>query len=400
MAPSSTAESRLERLLDLHRALADVSREIGPGLELDHVLRTVLAAMRRLLEFKGGSICLVEGNAIRLAVSEPEVSDDVKAARLPLGQGLSGWVVRNRKAIRVDDITTDERAALTTLGSNATIRSYLAVPLVCLGEVIGLLQVDSREIGAFTNDDLIVLEGLGTQVAGVIESARRYEEMVRLQHLKDDFIERVSHELRTPVTILSGFATTLASHRHRLSDDERGQYLDRIAAASERLHYLIEEILTLSSLDSGLTSPQPELVPLVPFLEAIATEEPGRVEVEATDGNNVSVVSDQSVLRNILVPLIDNALKYAGDATLSAERVEGGVVIRVRDSGPGVELELRDKLFERFTRGRHTAHGMGLGLAIADNLAATIGGTVRYEPGDPGSIFVIEVPDFHTMVDH
>jgi signal transduction histidine kinase len=206
--------------------------------------------------------------------------------------------------------------------------------------------------------------------------------------------------LRTPVTILSGFATTLASHRHRLSDDERGQYLDRIAAASERLHYLIEEILTLSSLDSGLTSPHPELVTLVPFLKAIATEEPGRVTVEVTDANNVSVVSDQSVLRNILVPLIDNALKYAGDATLSADRMEGGVVIRVRDSGPGVEPDLRDKLFERFTRGRHTAHGMGLGLAIADNLAATIGGTVRYEPGEPGSVFVVEVPDFHTMVDH
>jgi signal transduction histidine kinase len=275
MTTSSTAETRLERLLELHRTLADVSREIGPGLELGHVLRTVLSAMRRLLDFKGGSICLVEGNAIRLAVSEPEVSDDVKAARLPIGQGLSGWVVRNRKAIRVDDITTDERAALVNLGSNATIRSYLAVPLVCLGDVIGLLQVDSREVAAFTNDDLIVLEGLGTQVAGVIESARRYEEMVRLQHLKDDFIERVSHELRTPITILSGFATTLASHRHRLSDDERGQYLDRIAAASERLHYLIEEILTLSSLDSGLTSPHPELIDLNRFLEGLAPDEAG-----------------------------------------------------------------------------------------------------------------------------
>lgn len=398
MTASSTAESRLERLLELHRALADVSREIGPGLELEHVLRTVLSAMRRLLEFKGGSICLVEGNAIRLAVSEPEVSQDVKDARLPISKGLSGWVVRNRKAIRVDDITTDERAALTTLGSNATIRSYLAVPLVCLGEVIGLLQVDSRDVGAFTSDDLIVLEGLGTQVAGVIESARRYEEMVRLQHLKDDFIERVSHELRTPVTILSGFATTLASHRHRLSDDERGQYLDRIAAASERLHYLIEEILTLSSLDSGLTSPHPELVNLPRFLTGLATDEPGKVTVDLTD-QSLSVVSDQAVLRNILVPLIDNALKYAGDCTLSAVRVEGGAEITVRDSGPGVEADLRDKLFERFTRGRHTAHGMGLGLAIADNLAATIGGKVRYEPADPGSLFIVEVPDFHTMMD-
>jgi len=398
MTTSSTAETRLERLLELHRTLADVSREIGPGLELDHVLRTVLSAMRRLLDFKGGSICLVEGNAIRLAVSEPEVSDDVKAARLPIGQGLSGWVVRNRKAIRVDDITTDERAALVNLGSNATIRSYLAVPLVCLGDVIGLLQVDSREVAAFTSDDLIVLEGLGTQVAGVIESARRYEEMVRLQHLKDDFIERVSHELRTPITILSGFATTLASHRHRLSDDERGQYLDRIAAASERLHYLIEEILTLSSLDSGLMSPHPELVDLNRFLTGIATDEPGKVAVEMA-GVSVSVVSDQSVLRNIVVLLIDNALKYAGDATLSATRDEGGAVITIRDTGPGVEPELHDKLFERFTRGRHTAHGMGLGLAIADNLAATIGGAVRYEPADPGSRFIVEVPDFHTMVD-
>src|SRR5438309_1560954 len=96
---------RLSRLLGLQTLLAHVAREIGPALELEPVLHSVLGAMRSLMDFRGGSILLVDGGEAYIAASDP-----------PLDA---------------------EAAALRNVGSNATVKSVLAVPLVCLGEVIG-----------------------------------------------------------------------------------------------------------------------------------------------------------------------------------------------------------------------------------------------------------------------
>ena len=133
-------------------------------------------------------------------------------------------------------------------GSNAGMRSFLAVPLVCLGEVIGLLEVDSARAHAFDDVDRTVLEGLATQMAGAIESARRYEEMLELERLKNDFIGRISHELRTPLTIMTGFLSTLVAHDNEFSPEDRKAMLGRTQAAVDRLSGLIDELLTAARI--------------------------------------------------------------------------------------------------------------------------------------------------------
>ncbi len=267
----------------------------------------------------------------------------------------------------------------------------MGVPLVVLGDVIGLIQVDSAEPDAFTEDDLYVLEGLGAQVAGAIESARRYEAVVELERLKSDFIERVSHELRTPITIISGFTATLADHGPHLPEDERRAFIERLATASGRLRYLVEEILTLTSLDSGLTSPIPVDLPVHATLHqaAEATSRPGDVEIDCDEG--LVVRTDPAILGRVVGPVVDNAIKYAGHARVSARPTSDGVVIEVTDEGSGVPEELRATMFERFVRGRHTVAGMGLGLPIARHLAASIDATIEFEARDPGSTFRITV---------
>jgi signal transduction histidine kinase len=374
-----SAEQRLHGLLALQSMLARVSRELGPALELQPVLATVLSAMRSLVDFRGGTICLVDDRGVYVAAADPDVvSDDVLAARIPVGQGLAGRVVVSGRPVYSPDVVADDRVdpAIRQLGSNAGMRSYLAVPLVCLGQVIGLVQVDSTEADAFDTDDLHVLEGLAAQVAGAVESARRHEHIMELERLKGDFVARVSHELRTPLTIIGGFVTTLQAHGDNLTEQQR-LWLDRIVAADDRLGRLIDELLTVTSLEAGMTEPQPADVALVEVLERVRADalHPESVTVACPAGLRLLV--DGKILGHALGLLVDNALKYAGDAELLAgEDDDGRPWVAVLDHGPGVAPHLRDHVFERFVRGDDSRPGMGLGLPVVRNLATAIGARV------------------------
>jgi K+-sensing histidine kinase KdpD len=392
----ANSDERLARLLELHTLLGGVARAIGPAQELGPVLKVVLDAMRSLVQFRGGTICLVDDDGmVYVAASDPAISPEVAAARVPVGTGLSGRVIATGELIYSTDIDTDRRVdpALRRLGSNAGMRSYLAVPLVCMGRVIGVLQVDSTEIDAFDIEDLQVLEGLAVQVAGAIESARRHEEIMRLEQLKSDFIARVSHELRTPLTIVSGFTETLLAHGDSFDQTQRGLMLERMQAGMRRLTSLVEELLTVSGYEAGVISPQPIELHVVDVLEDVRSavgDNADRIAINCA--KDLNVVADPRLLRHTLSLLVDNALKYAGEAELQGERelATDEIVIDVRDHGPGVPKFLGNRVFERFTRGDSNKPGMGLGLPLARMLAGGCGGRLELlTPADGGALFRI-----------
>lgn len=393
-----SAEERLARLLDLQSLLAQVSRDISPALELQPVLHTVLEAMRSLVEFRGGSICLVDdfGN-VRMAAADPPASADVSAARVPVGSGPAGRVISTGLAVYSADLDHDAGVdpALRQLGSNRGILSYLAVPLVTLGRVTGLVQVDSPSRDAFDEADLQVLELLASQVAGAIESARRHEQVVELERLKSDFIARASHELRTPLTIVSGFTETLLGLWPTLDDADRTQILHRMQNATQRLQRLVEELLTVAGYEAGVIAPHPSRVLLLEVLEQVRADalHPDRVTVDCPA--NLVVVADPKLLAHALRLLVDNALKYAGDAQLvtAVEADTGDTVIDVVDHGPGIPPVLRDRVFERFTRGNDSQPGMGLGLPLVKMLAGDCGARVELDhPREGGAVFRLRFP--------
>ena len=393
----ATAEERLARLLELQSLMARVAREIGPALEVQPVLAIVLRAMRTLVAFRGGTVQLVDRGSLYVAASDPPVSPEIAASRLPVGTGLGGRVVATGEHIYSPDILNDERVdeELRRLGSNAGMRSYLAVPLVCLGRVIGLVQIDSAETDAFDADDLQVLEGLATQVAGAIESARHNEQVMELERLKSDFLARVSHELRTPLTITSGFVNTLLGYEDRIEPRQRAQMLKRIESATDRLLVLIDELLTVTQFEAGALEPDPHELPLRDLLEEVRMRavEPELVNVRCP--GELTVLADARLLRHALALLVDNALKYAGDAELRGGIDDGGrVVIEVCDHGPGVPADLAEAIFERFMRGNHTAPGMGLGLPLVRTLAIGLmaGVTVHDVPGGGASFRLTFAP--------
>ena len=382
-----SAEERLERILELQTLLARVAREIGPALELEGVLSTVLESMRTLVAFRGGTIQLVDERGVYIAAADPQADDEVLQSRVPVGTGLSGRVISTGQAMYSPDLQNDDRVdkALARKGSNAPTRSYLAVPLVVLGSTIGVLQIDSNEKDAFDDDDIAVLEGLAVQVAGSIESARRREDMLEVERMKADFIARISHELRTPLTVIGGFTDTLLLHGERIGPVQQQEVLGRIKTSVGRLSSLIEEILTVSSLDAGMTRVRPEDVDVCDLLADVAhlSMDESRVEVECDPGQRM--VTDPVILRHLVNQLVDNALKYGGDAVLCCRRGDDGrMEIVVRDHGPGIAESERQRVFERFYRGNHTGAGMGLGLPVVRQLAASLDATISLDDAPDG----------------
>lgn len=397
--PSLDPAVRLEQVLELQRLLGKVARDIGPALELEPVLRTALAGMRSLVEFRGGTIGLVSEGGIQLAAADPpdSVSPEVVAARLPVGTGLSGRVVATAKAVYSPDVQLDPRVdrGLGSLGSNAAIRSYLAVPLVCLGSVIGVLQIYSYEPDAFDAGDLQVLEGLANLVAGYIESARHNESVRQLERLKADFLARVSHELSTPLTIISGFANTLSVYGEEVSEAERKHMLQRIEHASQRLSALIDELLTVTQFEAGVILPLASDASLTDVLTTVREHsvKPEAVTIDVPAG--LQARTDARLLRHALGLLVDNALKYAGDCELRARAGDrnAGAVIEVSDHGPGIPADQREAVFERFMRGDSNQPGMGLGLSLVRTLVAGIGARIDLDETDGGGArFTITLP--------
>jgi len=223
-----------------------------------------------------------------------------------------------------------------------------------------VLQVNSSDVDAFDDDDRTLLESLATQVAGAIESARRYEKVAELEILKSDFIARVSHELRTPITIMSGFVSTLLAHHDDLDAGARKQMLERVEIATARLSGLIDELLMLSKLEAGVVAATREPVELRVVLEQVRRESATPTAIDITCGDTV-VETDKNLLVRALGFLVDNALKYAGSAEL-----HGSVgLIEVVDHGPGIRADAKVKVFERFTRDTDKTTVPGMGAVMA-----------------------------------
>jgi len=387
----ASAEQRLERIAAAQGLLAETSRQLGPAVDLQTTVKTVLLAMRELVSFRGGSICLVEHDGIRVAASDPPVSPEVQELRLPVGTGLAGRAVAEGTTVSSPDLDADDRVdpEIRRLGSNAGMVSYLAVPLVCLGRTIGVLQVDSGQRAAFDDVDVVLLEGLAAQAASAIESARFIEEMVRLDDLKHRFINMVSHELRTPLTIAAGM---LHVYRQQVTAaPELDDLLDRSEAAMQRLRRLIEELILMSQLAAGVVLATRDPIAVRPLLDEVirTASHPDRVRVTCDD--ELVWRSDRELLVHVVEALVDNALTYAGDA----EVVAGPTGFEVRDHGPGLPDDVlvgSGVTFERSARNDTTVAGLGLGLSLVQALVAELGGDVAVASSSAGTVVDVRLP--------
>jgi signal transduction histidine kinase len=244
--------------------------------------------------------------------------------------------------------------------------------------------------------------GLSVALAAIgVMQLRRESELARL---RSDFIASVSHELRTPLAQVRMFAETLLLGRVR-SDEERLRSLQIVDQEARRLTHLVENILQFSRAEREAIrlAPVPsELASQVrEAVEAFAPVARSRhVAVQTALENDVVCVVDPAALRQILLNLLDNAVKYGPlgqTVTITLRRVGDRVRIMVDDEGPGIPSDERDRVWEPYRRLESAVTaavaGSGIGLSVVAQLVAMHGGRawVDSAPGK-GARFVVELP--------
>jgi PAS domain S-box-containing protein len=245
----------------------------------------------------------------------------------------------------------------------------------------------------------LAVAALDAGEGGVVYTFRDVTTEHALERLRAEVVAVVSHELRTPLTSVYGSAQTLLAHYDSLDDATRRQLLEMIVQQADRLAEIVDRILVTNRLDTQEVEVRTEALDAAgvidAVLDALPAAERGRVVVEAPAGARAR--GEAAAVRQILVSLVDNALKYSDDAVLvRVEQAETTVRFTVVDSGPGVPPPEREKIFDRFYRldpdQRRGVGGLGLGLYIARQLTERLGGTIELLPGGTGTTIVVVLP--------
>jgi PAS domain S-box-containing protein len=225
-----------------------------------------------------------------------------------------------------------------------------------------------------------------------------------LEKTRSDFVATASHELRTPLAAVYGAVRTLRRQDVVLSEDDRTQFLEMIESEAMRLARIVDQILLAGQLDADAVEVDlSECDPVALAARVIESAElhlPENIEIRLEADSAPKIACDESKLRQVLVNLVDNAVKYSpdgGDVELRVRNGDGACVIDVIDQGLGIPSEERDRIFEKFYRldpqQTHGVGGSGLGLYICRELVERMNGrlNVESEPGR-GSRFTVELP--------
>ncbi len=222
----------------------------------------------------------------------------------------------------------------------------------------------------------------------------------RLENARQEFVANVSHELRTPLSLIKGYVETLLDGA-RENPEVAVKFLHTIDRNAERLKLLIEDLLTISELESGRVRLNQQTVHLASLVTNVFEDFKTRAEAKevalVNQTPDVLVRADVARLDQVLSNLVDNAIKYGrarGTVTVGASIVEPGQIeVFVRDDGPGIPPEALERVFERFfrvdkARSREQG-GTGLGLSIVKHIIHGHGGRVwaKSEPGNGATFF-------------
>ena len=240
---------------------------------------------------------------------------------------------------------------------------------------------------------------------GIVYALRDVSDEQALERARSDFVATASHELRTPLAAVYGAARTLRRTDIEIPSEQRDRFLEIIVSETERLTAIVSQILLAGQLEEGrvdVTTTATDLQPLAAsVLDSARLRAPEQIELRLErNGDRAVALADEDKLRQVLVNLLDNAIKYSpdgGDVTVELNGGHGRVRVAVRDRGLGIPPGEQERIFEKFyrldpalTRG---VGGSGLGLFISRELVSRMGGslTVRSQPGD-GAAFVVDLP--------
>jgi signal transduction histidine kinase len=415
----ATANAGLTEALQELQALGEVGQALNSSLDLETVLSTIVTRASR---FARADACTVyeydEARGELLLRATHELDEEVVAVarRSPIrrGEGVAGRLALTRQPVEIPDIAEEGaytgplRDVLLRTGN----RALLGVPLLHEDRLVGALTVNRKSPGRFAPETIALLTTFASQSALAIQNARLFREIAEKSREleaaskhKSEFLANMSHELRTPLNAILGFSEVLQEGMFGEVNEKQSEYLHDILESGRHLLSLINDILDLSKIEAGrmeLDVADFDLPNAIENSLILVRERASRRGIalgHAVDASLGTVRADERKLKQVLLNLLSNALKFTPEGGRVDVRAEGrGDVaeISVTDTGVGIAPEDLETIFEEFRQVgavEKKVEGTGLGLALARRFIELHGGTmwVKSEVGS-GSVFAFTLP--------
>jgi len=390
-------ETKSKNLAD-YRRLMEISIDLASTLDLDTLLYRIVKVSAEIADAAEASIMFYDDAAKQLhfQVATNMELPNMRGLDVPLEGSIAGWIVTNRKAVRIDDVKKDSRYfSGVENATNFKTQSILGIPLITKDKVIGVLEVLNKKEGNFTEVDEELLLVLGAQAAVAIENTRLFQQ--------SDLISEFVHELRTPLASLS--TATYLLLRPEISQQQHDQIVNNIHSETLRLSALTSSFLDLSRLESGRVQFKYEdfsieklFTECLEIMQSKAAEENIQVKIDIPS-NLPDLEADSNKLKQVILNLLSNAIKYNrpnGRVLLQAKVEKDQMRLIVKDTGYGIPEEAMPNLFNKFFRVREIERkiaGTGLGLAISKQIVLGHKGKIEVKSkSGNGTSFIISMP--------
>jgi signal transduction histidine kinase len=385
-----TPEERLES----YRRLLIISQVLTSTLELFTLLDLIVNAARDLTRTEATSILLLDnktGDLYFEAVTGSK-SEEIKRIVVP-PDSLAGWVAREGRAQIINDVSRDQRF-FAKVGETTGVRtrSLIVVPLKVKDKTIGVLEAINRSDNSpFVEEDVELMTTLGAQAAVAITNARLFQQ--------SDLISEMVHELRTPLTSIVAYSELML--RREIPPVQARGFTETIYQEAMHLSSMTNGFLELSRLQSGrirmdmVNFNLTDLVREVMQLLQPQTDERGLTLSATLPNRDVFVNADRERIRQVLVNLTSNAIKYNRDGGAVNILIEPSnaehVHVSVSDTGRGIPEKDLPRIFDKFFRVADSegyATGTGLGLSIVKQIVEAHGSAIEVQSQvDVGTTF-------------
>ncbi len=411
-------ESLEDRVRDRTQRLetvATMGEQLNSILTLDELLQELVNQTQEKFGYYQVQVYLESAHYLILTSSSGAANTEkmvVKGHQIPTNaaSSLVAKAARTADIVWVENVHNTEAWLANPLLPDTA--SEMAVPIILEGTVVGVLDVQSEQVASFDDADANLFRFLANQVSVAIHNAKLFTEInvarqdaETASNLKTQFLSNMSHELRTPLNAIINMTGFVVDGVMGDVNEDQAEALNKAVDSGQHLLSLINDVLDLTKIEAGMMNIIFEDVDVDAILNSIMSSGKGLVknkpidlQANFPDEGLPHVLGDRRRIRQILLNVVSNAVKYTieGEIIVSAKAQGANIHVTVQDTGVGIAEEDYDWVFQTFTQARNSLDNVvstGLGLPISKQLVEMHGGEIWFESEvGEGSIFHVLLP--------